>query len=280
MTTPSKIAAKLLYTRDGTPGELRLGAMNIFQRTRREGEPPESELVVSGAIIAPYGVVIGTVASRHVLRVLDGSSLVPVNGVLVREHILVPGDEFLVGDTIYQYVEFPLPEGYRNNKVTLVKGPMSMLVRSAPVDPSGPCDYAPTAPRVDWLVDQFTATHAVLLRRDPATSEFLALDSYARHEREILISRDMLDEVCTRRLAAITSDVQIDERFFHARSLALRGILSAIYAPLIQDGAALGAVHIIRRVTEPDFTENDLTRIADLGPALAAALAVLPDCPD
>lgn len=94
---------------------------------------------------------------------------------------------------------------------------------------------------------------------------------HARDNEEITVSRTILNEVMTRRHAALSRDAMADARFLSGQSVANFGIRSMMCAPLLWRGDTLGIVYLDAQ-TFGAFGKADLELLTGIAGQAAMAL--------
>jgi len=121
----------------------------------------------------------------------------------------------------------------------------------------------------------------IMLKGDEEEGESPSENLVAKVARErgkdkpdsISVSRRVIDEVVTHRIAILTADAMGDERFEGARSIANFQIRSMMCAPLIADEDFLGVIHIDTLQQEKRFTMDDLDLLTGVANQTAFAVA-------
>ncbi|MHC5034403.1 MAG: PP2C family protein-serine/threonine phosphatase, partial [Planctomycetota bacterium] len=90
---------------------------------------------------------------------------------------------------------------------------------------------------------------------------------------KITISRSIVNEVTSRRVAVLSSDAMLDERFTGAMSIVSHSIRSMMCAPLIAKDDLLGILHVDTTRENRRFTEDDLELLSGVAAQTALAIA-------
>jgi adenylate cyclase len=122
------------------------------------------------------------------------------------------------------------------------------------------------------------ADRVVALLRDERSGEATVLfpiSSRSRHAKlagqvESAISRTITNKVMSERVALLSQDAAVDERFAQAESIVTQGVRSTICAPLLTESEVHGALYADRLDPLAQFTRDDLELIS----AIAAQTAV------
>jgi len=121
----------------------------------------------------------------------------------------------------------------------------------------------------------------IMLKRDDAEDEINAdnlVSKVSKHrDRDkagaITISRRVIDEVVTHRIAILTADAMDDDRFAGAMSVMNFQIRSMMCAPLIANEKLLGIIHIDTIRQDKRFTMDDLDLLTGVANQTAFAVA-------
>lgn len=129
---------------------------------------------------------------------------------------------------------------------------------------------------VDRIMDVVPAEQASLLLVDPETSEPVPRAFRSRGgesaEEELRISRHMVTRALEEGLAVLTSDATADARFLEADSVQDLRIRSAVCAPMIAHGEAVGAIYLDTSSETHVFTEQDVHIVAGIAAQTAIAI--------
>jgi adenylate cyclase len=85
-------------------------------------------------------------------------------------------------------------------------------------------------------------------------------------------SRTIVDMVMRQKVAALTSDAQVDERFGAGMSIRMQQIRSAMCAPLWNRDSVIGVIHVDSPLHVGTFTEKDLDLLTALANFAAVAI--------
>jgi adenylate cyclase len=85
-------------------------------------------------------------------------------------------------------------------------------------------------------------------------------------------SRTIVDMVMRQKVAVLTSDAQVDERFGAGRSIRMQQIRSAMCAPLWNRDSVIGVIHVDSPLHVGTFTERDLDLLTALANFAAVAI--------
>ncbi|HSP07619.1 MAG TPA: SpoIIE family protein phosphatase, partial [Acidobacteriota bacterium] len=117
---------------------------------------------------------------------------------------------------------------------------------------------------MDIVFQAVTADRGALIMLDPKDPEQLELkvvrDSVG--DKNLQISRTIIDEVMRNQKAVLTMDAQTDDRFESSKSIQMQGIRSIICVPLWNNRAVTGLIYIDNLVSRRTFTQSDLRLVA------------------
>jgi two-component system, NtrC family, sensor kinase len=129
---------------------------------------------------------------------------------------------------------------------------------------------------VDEIMRVIRAEQAALLLTDATTGALVPRVARSRAgelaEGELRISQRVVTNALERRLAVLTTDATTDARFLEADSVQDLHIRSAICAPLIARGEAIGAIYLDTSSRSHVFTEQDVRLVAGIAGAIAVAI--------
>jgi phosphoserine phosphatase RsbU/P len=89
---------------------------------------------------------------------------------------------------------------------------------------------------------------------------------------EVFVSHSLVQEVVTKRLAALVLDAPTDERFAHAVSILGSGVRSLLAAPLLAPDRVLGLIVLSSRLHVKQFAEADMELLVSLASVAALHL--------
>lgn len=89
---------------------------------------------------------------------------------------------------------------------------------------------------------------------------------------KVTVSRTILEEVLSKRVAILTSDAAADDRFGASESIIMNRIQSAICVPLLQRESVLGVIHLDSQSTTASFTQEDLEFVTLVANELSLSL--------
>ncbi|MDD5556225.1 MAG: adenylate/guanylate cyclase domain-containing protein [bacterium] len=126
------------------------------------------------------------------------------------------------------------------------------------------------------VFDVFHPDEAFIMLRDEATGRLKLRLFRSKIQSDtdgtVAVSRTILDRALGEGVAILTADASSDERFMAARSVLRFRMMSAMCAPLMRKGRALGVLHVSNRISSGEFSEDDLQLLS--GIAGQAALAI------
>jgi adenylate cyclase len=89
-------------------------------------------------------------------------------------------------------------------------------------------------------------------------AEFRSTNNSGKLEKEIALSKTVVDRVMTERVSLLSFDTQADERFLQAKSIILQNIRSVMCAPILAKGDILGVIYADCRELTKLLNEDDL----------------------
>jgi len=121
----------------------------------------------------------------------------------------------------------------------------------------------------------FPADRCVVLLVDDETGALIPSSVRTRSGDDIhvTVAGSILREVQETSAAVLISDSSADERFAEASSVIMQGIQSAMCAPLMQDGAFLGVIHLDSIRSLLTFTRKDLQLFTGIARHVAMVVA-------
>jgi len=93
-----------------------------------------------------------------------------------------------------------------------------------------------------------------------------------KDDKNIVLSRTVIQEVLNNKAAVLSSDATMDSRFSGAHSIIMQGIRSTMTVPLLHADELLGVMHLDSQIASNAFTEKDLQIC--IGMAAQAAIAI------
>lgn len=126
---------------------------------------------------------------------------------------------------------------------------------------------------IDQIFRLVPAHNGVILMQDERAGELRTeyVRSGSDDDGEITISSQIVRQAVENREAIITYDAAGDDRFESGASIITQNISSAMCAPLVHQGEALGAVYVDTRGTTNAFAQGDLELLVALaGPSATA----------
>ncbi len=130
---------------------------------------------------------------------------------------------------------------------------------------------------LDLLLDRLFAAlrpeeGVILLRQADGALRTAASRRLAGATGELLVSQRLIAEVMDKGIAALVTDVAMDERFASSHSLVGTGVRSILAAPFTDAEGCVGMVAVYSRTSVRRFGEEDLELLVSL--ASAAALRI------
>jgi adenylate cyclase len=134
--------------------------------------------------------------------------------------------------------------------------------------------------KVSEMVFRLTpADRFLVLLKDSETGELATVaaefrnPAKAQSNKEVTISKTVVDRVMAEHVSLLSFDTQSDERFLQAKSIVMQNISSVMCAPLLSKSDVLGVIYVDCRETMKLLREDDL----DLLNAVAAETSIAVD---
>jgi len=129
---------------------------------------------------------------------------------------------------------------------------------------------------VDLIFEYLPIDRAFLLLEEKGDLE-LRLSRFKSQPRttsdgSVPYSRTIVDMVVRQKVAVLTSDAQVDERFGAGMSIRMQQIRSAMCAPLWYRDSVIGVIHVDSPLHVGTFTERDLDLLTALANFAAVAI--------
>jgi adenylate cyclase len=129
---------------------------------------------------------------------------------------------------------------------------------------------------VDLIFEYLPVDRAFLLLEEKGELE-LRLSRFKSQPRatsdgSVPYSRTIVDMVVGQKVAVLTSDAQVDERFGAGMSIRMQQIRSAMCAPLWYQDSVIGVIHVDSPLHVGTFTERDLDLLTALANFAAVAI--------
>ncbi len=218
---------------------------------------------------------------------------------------IVPGEAFRMGRTWLRLEEEPPPQASAADAVMLVEGDderrprEDVIVSVQPGTEAGPeLDSTELARRfdvmrevgltlgstldLDELLGEFLrsimrvvpAERAFLLLRDPDNGELTPTAVWPVDDsgEEMAISRSIVERAIEERSTLLLSDAMADERFGEVESVRDLRIRSAICAPLMRAGDALGVIFLDTTSATDVFERDDAELVSSIASQAAVAI--------
>jgi adenylate cyclase len=295
--------AKLILTSGEQRQEFELAAVNTIGR-----HPDNSIQILDRIISKEHCQVLRTADGRFMLRDLGSLNGTYVDGSRVSEHILLHGQEIVLGSTHLTYAEQTETEESLN-KVTIAPNAVESIVRHK-VDVSnrdfvpekqiqdadqlrrdyeklriahelgraivGVLDLDQLLPRIlDKSFELLPADRGVILLYDQDHHQLVpryVKHKSGQHDEQIMLSKSILHEVEQQKKAVLSSDAQMDSRFSGAHSIIMQGIRSTMCVPLLHGEELLGIMHMDSQIATNAFTEKDLQLFSGIASQAAVAI--------
>jgi adenylate cyclase len=240
-----------------------------------------------------------THAGRYRIIDLNSTHGTFVEGRRIREHLLNPGEEIMVGTTRLKFVAAETPSSVSGAPILAEHRGPEGVVQFPPADEVSntkvlKANYEKLRAAyeisqgmaleegLDGLLEKVLDVAIRLLDADRAA--VLLIDSRSGEPEprlaktkegrtaDVKVSQSILQEVVGRRVGVLTADAGSDARFQGAKSIVATGIRSAMCVPMLHAGELLGVIHCDTLMLRNAFTEQDLDLFSTI--ANEAAVAV------
>jgi two-component system, NtrC family, sensor kinase len=132
---------------------------------------------------------------------------------------------------------------------------------------------------MDLILDHFQADRAIILLEDEATQRLEPIivrhrrQPVSTEDRQIAVSRTIVDYVVNRRLGVLSSNAMNDERFSTGDSVQRYGIRSALCTPIVFKETLFGVIYLDSKVANYTYTDDQLHLLTAIGLQVGMALA-------
>ncbi|HTM19060.1 MAG TPA: adenylate/guanylate cyclase domain-containing protein [Kofleriaceae bacterium] len=295
--------AKLIVISSDERQEFELGEYNSI------GRHPDNTIQVLDRIISKEHAAVQRLPDkRFLLRDLRSLNGTFVRGDRVSERILDDGDEITMGSTRLLFVDRE-NEDDALHRVTIAPGLAESHIRQRIAAASGEflsekqiadeavlrrdyerlrighelakavgseLDLERLLPKIlDKAFELVGADRGAIMLMDN-TSQLVPRYVKTRNgkdgEKNIVLSRTVIQEVLNNKAAVLSSDATMDSRFSGAHSIIMQGIRSTMTVPLLHADELLGVMHLDSQIASNAFTEKDLQIC--IGMAAQAAIAI------
>src|SRR3984957_10974780 len=282
--------AKIIVSGNDQRREYELGAVNTI------GRHPDNTLQILDRIVSKeHAQVLRQPDGRYLFRDLGSLNGSFLHGERVGEHILLEGDEIMLGATSLIFQERSAQDSLLQKVTIAPAAAEAALIRQkiqAPL-PSAR-EFLPEAEifdvealRRDYeklrlghelgrsiglevdlevLLEQIIMKAfelipadrgVILLMEDGVPSPKIAKTRDGKNE-QIVLSKSILNEGVTNKASVLSSDATMDSRFSAAHSVIMQGIRSTMTVPLLHQDELLGIMHLDSMIATNAFTEKDL----------------------
>jgi adenylate cyclase len=294
--------AKVIVTGNDQRREYELGAINTI------GRHPDNTLQILDRIVSKeHAQIVRQPDGRYLFRDLGSLNGSFLRGERVSEHLLLDGDEVMLGSTSLMFQERSREESLLQ-KVTIAPSTTEALIRQKIQAPPASREFLPERDisdvevlrrdyeklrlanelgrsiglevNLELLLEQIIMKAFELIPADRGVillmEEGVPLPKIARtrdgKNEQIILSKSILNEVVTNKASVLSSDATMDSRFSAAHSVIMQGIRSTMTVPLLHHDELLGIMHLDSMIATNAFTEKDLQIFG--GIASQAAIAI------
>ncbi|MBI5154225.1 FHA domain-containing protein [Candidatus Poribacteria bacterium] len=130
---------------------------------------------------------------------------------------------------------------------------------------------------LDLIFDAVVADRGVVMTKPEASLSNLDVSAVKYRDQpinppKVSISRTILDQVITQKVAVLSRDAQSDARFDASESIIMNQVRSAICVPMVQQGKVMGVVHLDTNSATRVFNKDDLEFVTMIASELSVAL--------
>ena len=295
--------AKLIVISSDERQEFELGEYNSI------GRHPDNTIQVLDRIISKEHAAVQRLPDkRYLLRDLRSLNGTFVRGDRVTERILDDGDEITMGSTRLLFVDRE-NEDDALHRVTIAPGLAESHIRQRIAASSGEflsekqiadeavlrrdyerlrighelakavgseLDLERLLPKIlDKAFELVGADRGAIMLMDTKNDQLVpryVKTRSGKDDKNIVLSRTVIQEVLNNKAAVLSSDATMDSRFSGAHSIIMQGIRSTMTVPLLHADELLGVMHLDSQIASNAFTEKDLQIC--IGMAAQAAIAI------
>ena len=254
------------------------------------GRAPKNDVVLTHFTISRLHAKI--LKDKNSCKIVDQNSRnkIKVNGQTVSESVIHDGDEILLGKFPIHFHEVP------DEKATVA--PLSKIISSFNLKEDAHTDHGAKILRIlsrvaetlianqplekvlqtvmDIVFSYLPANRGFLMLYDSESNKLVPKVVRCRHPSmqtfDIAISRTIADRVGRDRVAILTADAMMDDRFNSEQSIVAHNIRSAMYAPLLNKGRVIGIISVDSEIITGAFTQTDLELFSALSNFSAVAI--------
>ncbi|MHC4779039.1 MAG: sigma 54-interacting transcriptional regulator [Planctomycetota bacterium] len=287
------------------------GRIFEFEEEASIGRSASNLIHLSGTQISRQHAQIQARDKGYIIRDWGSRNGILVNGKVYREVILKSGDEIQIASTIMVFdppfrihsvdggarsvifMDDQAPEG--EVRAALDAADISLIWEKTPPDLEvllranerlkkvyeigaavatllEPNDLAPRI--LELVIQALEADRGFILLRAKRGGDFrpAAIQMEEGHDREIALSRTILNRVVRHRKSILSADAMEDPRFRGSESVQLAQVRSVMCAPLLAREQVLGALYIDKTRPHDGFGDEDLKFLTTVAHQAAAAL--------
>lgn len=272
------------------------------------GRDPANQICLSDPLVSRRHCLLRQSASSYLLRDLDSSNGTAINDVPVRERLLAHGDRIKIGETHFLFLS-PDSEAaistfdshlddlrVTTNTVYSIRPEEAIYLQSEKVTAALPSPNVarnlhallkistainqirklPELQRhlLELIIEVIPAERGAIILskerfglRDP----FVGFDREDGWQKDIRISRTVVDRVRGDRVAIMSNDVADHQPFRGANSLAMRQIQSLLAVPIALDEQLLGVIYLDSAQIDFRFEEDHLQLLTAIASIAAVA---------
>ncbi len=300
----TRAMAKIIVSGNDQRREYELGAINTI------GRHPDNTLQILDRIVSKeHAQILRQPDGRYLFRDLGSLNGSFLHSERVSEHILLEGDEIMLGATSLIFQEKSAQDSLLQKVTIAPAAAEAALIRQKIQAPLASArEFLPEAEifdvealrrdyeklrlghelgrsiglevNLELLLEQIIMKAfelipadrgVILLMEDGVPLPKIAKTRDGKNE-QIVLSKSILNEVVTNKASVLSSDATMDSRFSAAHSVIMQGIRSTMTVPLLHQDELLGIMHLDSMIATNAFTEKDLQIFG--GAASQAAVAI------
>ena len=284
----------------------------IFVLTEEEvfiGREPTNQIAVLDATASRRHCSIYKQGQQFHLRDRESRNSTIVNGVQVSDHVLQPGDEIRVGQSLFVFREAGsdsyAPKTVQHydsdtpNSTIVLRQEDTLYLRPPRTGQDLPAtertvrdlkvllnfsrtvnavrDLAALEKQVlEAMIEVAPADHAAIFLIDQGSEEPTFAMGWKRGEgpaQKMVVSRTILNQVISDRVAVLSGDIREDQQLKSSDSLMIGSVRSVLAVPLeVQGRRLLGAIYLDAMAASARFDTNLLQLVTALGSVAALAI--------
>jgi adenylate cyclase len=295
--------AKLIVHGSDGRKEYELGAVTTI------GRHPDNMVQILDRIVSKeHARIIKQPNGSFLYRDLGSLNGSFMGGDRVSEHVLVEGDELVLGSTQLVFQDEKASEAVLQRVTIQPAAANETLIRQRLQAPATSREFQPEKEikdlevlrrdyeklrlahelgrsiglevDIDILLDKIIMKAfelmpadrgVILLMENGVPTPKVAKTRDGRTE-QIVLSRSILNEVVTQKTAVLSADASVDSRFSGSHSIILQGIRSTMTVPLAHHDELLGVMHMDSMVATNAFGDKDLQLFAGIASQAAVAI--------